>query len=73
MKRNLSNLNPGHLGPWRRMCTVCRERQAVLPDRNRAPSMIRRICRECHADRLQGDIQHALNELAKPPREKESE
>jgi hypothetical protein len=49
----------------RRLCTVCREREAVLPDRNREPSQIRRICRECHAERLRGDLRHVLAVEAK--------
>ncbi len=31
-------------------------RPAALPDRNRMGRPIKRICRECHADLLRGDL-----------------
>ncbi len=49
----------------RRKCCVCCEREAAVPDRNRAPSMILRVCRECHAGRLRGDLRHVLDVEAK--------
>ncbi len=39
-----------------RLCIVCREREAVLPDRERMGAPFKRVCRECHAARLMGDI-----------------
>lgn len=46
----------------RRKCIVCRQREAVVPDRNRAPSRILRVCRECHAARLQDDLREVLRQ-----------
>ncbi len=42
-------------------CVVCREREAVLPDRERMGRPVKRICRECHAERLIGDLKHCLD------------
>ena len=39
-----------------RKCEVCGERPAAVPDRNRMGRPIKRICRECHAARLRGDL-----------------
>lgn len=38
----------------KRKCVICHKREATLPDRNRM-SLVLRVCRECHADRLRGD------------------
>lgn len=44
------------------ICKLCRERPAEVPDRNRPSTMFRReICRECHADRLRGDLVNVLH------------
>lgn len=42
------------------MCVVCHERPARVPDRERMGRPIKRICRECHAQRLIADLEHAL-------------
>lgn len=44
----------------RRSCEVCGERPAAVPDRNRIGRPIKRICRECHAARLRGDLRKVL-------------
>ena len=43
-------------------CIVCHEREAVLPDRNNPGRPVKRICRQCHADRLIGDLKAILVE-----------
>ncbi len=53
----------------RRKCVVCRIREAVLPDRERAPSRILRVCRECHAARLIGDVKQILADVEKRRRD----
>lgn len=40
-----------------KMCIVCGERKAELPDRNVMGRPIKRVCKECHAGRLRSDIQ----------------
>ena len=44
----------------KRKCVVCDARPAELPDRNRMGRPIKRVCRECHAARLRGDLVHIL-------------
>ncbi len=55
-----------------RLCIKCGFREAVLPDRERFPSRVKRICRECHADRLISDFEAVLREKAKDGRIEES-
>lgn len=45
-------------------CIVCHERPAAVPDRN-TMSLRKRVCRECHAARLTGDLRHVLEVHAK--------
>jgi len=49
------------LGEGDMECIICRKREAVLPDRN-SHSARKRVCRECHADRLQGDLRRILED-----------
>lgn len=42
-------------------CIVCKKREATVPDRNTL-SMRFRICSECHARRLQGDLRRILED-----------
>ncbi len=37
-------------------CVVCHEREAAVPDRERMGRPIKRVCRQCHAGRLIGDL-----------------
>jgi hypothetical protein len=39
-----------------KLCELCGLRRAELPDRNRMGRPIKRLCRECHAERLVGDM-----------------
>ena len=41
-------------------CRVCRKNPATVPDRNDWPSYRLRVCADCHAERLRGDLIHAL-------------
>ena len=36
-------------------CILCNVNEAVVPDRERMGRPIKRVCRECHADRLRED------------------
>ena len=40
----------------KKMCEVCHKNTAEVPDRERMGRPINRICRECHAKRLRGDM-----------------
>ncbi len=40
-----------------KLCTKCHKYPAVVPDRNKLGSMVKSICRKCHAERLAGDLQ----------------
>lgn len=42
------------------VCVVCKQRPAAVPDRERMGRPIKRVCRECHAARLRGDLQEVL-------------
>lgn len=46
----------------KRLCRICHVREATLPDRYYAPSLIPRICHECHAIRLVEDLRRLLKE-----------
>lgn len=46
----------------KRMCKLCGEREAALPDRNSGSSVFRKeVCRECHAERLRGDLEYIMD------------
>lgn len=40
----------------RKLCILCRVNEAQVPDRERMGAPVKRVCRECHADRLRGDM-----------------
>jgi len=43
------------------LCIVCHERKAEVPDRERRTAWgTKRVCRQCHADRLMGDVNRIL-------------
>lgn len=44
----------------KRLCSVCRQRPAEIPDRERMGRLIARVCRECHGNRLAGDLLRVL-------------
>jgi hypothetical protein len=37
-------------------CILCGVNEAQVPDRERMGRSIKRVCRQCHADRLKGDM-----------------
>ena len=47
----------------KRLCIVCRERLAELPDRNAMGRPIKKVCRQCHSDRLQNDLKRVVMRL----------
>ena len=43
----------------KKMCEICEEKPATVPDRERQ-SPIKRVCSSCHALRLAGDMQRIM-------------
>ncbi len=43
-----------------KMCEICGERPATVPDRNRMGRLINRVCSLCHSRRLAGDLKRIL-------------
>ena len=43
-------------------CCICHERPAAVPDRDRymGGRFVKQVCRECHAERLRGDLARVL-------------
>jgi hypothetical protein len=39
-----------------RLCIICKSRPAAVPDRMRTGKPIKRVCKECHSQRLRGDL-----------------
>ena len=50
-----------------RLCIVCHVRPAAVPDRNLGGigRPIKKVCSECHAVRLKGDIERVLEAHAR--------
>ena len=44
----------------KKKCSICRIWPAELPDRERGGRPIKRICFECHKERLMGDVRAIL-------------
>lgn len=44
----------------KRMCNICGENPATVPDRERIGRPIKRVCGECHRKRLREDMEHIL-------------
>lgn len=44
----------------KRMCILCGKNPAELPDRNAPGRPIKKICRECHAERLRRDLEYIV-------------
>lgn len=45
----------------KKLCELCHKNYATLPDRERGGSPVKRICSDCHAERLRGDMACILN------------
>ncbi len=39
-----------------KLCIVCHQNVATVPDRNRPGRPVKRICQSCHEERLRGDL-----------------
>ena len=52
-----------------KMCEICGQEKAAVPDRNRMGRPIKRICQSCHALRLTGDLRRVM-ELREANRER---
>ena len=39
----------------KKLCEICNENPATVPDRDRPGRLINRVCQSCHALRLRGD------------------
>lgn len=52
----------------KKMCEICGEKPATVPDRERMGRLINRVCSSCHALRLAGDLKRILelHEKEKP-------
>lgn len=44
----------------KKMCEICGEKPATVPDRERFGRLINRVCSSCHALRLAGDMKRIL-------------
>ena len=44
----------------KKMCKICGERPATVPDREQMGRRINRVCSSCHALRLAGDMNRIL-------------
>lgn len=53
-------------------CILCREREAVVPDRY-GDLRRKRVCRECHAGRLRGDLAEVLRIFEEKKARREAE
>jgi hypothetical protein len=51
-----------------RLCTICHERPAEVPDRERMGRPIKRVCRVCHGERLKSDLEKILEDHLKRQR-----
>jgi len=47
------------------LCVICRSRKATVPDRERMGRPVKRVCRECHTERLRRDLARVLELEAK--------
>jgi hypothetical protein len=43
-----------------KMCEICGEQPATVPDRERVGRLINRVCSSCHALRLSGDMKRIV-------------
>jgi len=48
----------------KRVCIVCKQRPPTVPDRNTMGRPINRVCSDCHAARLSGDMARILKARA---------
>jgi len=48
-----------------RLCVICKENPAEVPDRYRMGRPIKRVCKPCHADRLREDMLRIARRIPK--------
>lgn len=46
----------------KRLCILCKERPAEVPDRQTQGRLINQVCRKCHRERLRGDLRRVVEE-----------
>ena len=44
----------------KKLCEICGEKPATVPDRERMGRLINRVCSSCHALRLDGDMKRIM-------------
>ena len=44
----------------KKMCELCGDKPATVPDRERMGRPINRVCSSCHALRLEGDLKRIM-------------
>jgi hypothetical protein len=44
----------------KKMCEICGENPATVPDREKMGRLINRVCGNCHSARLRGDIDYIM-------------
>lgn len=44
----------------KKLCELCKKKPATVPDRDRPGRLINRLCSDCHAARLAGDMETIL-------------
>lgn len=44
----------------KKMCELCGDKPATVPDRARMGRPINRVCASCHAQRLMGDLKRIM-------------
>jgi len=44
----------------KKMCEICGEKPATVPDRKQVGRLINRVCSSCHSLRLAGDMKRIL-------------
>lgn len=50
----------------KKMCRICGEKPATVPDREKIGRLINRVCKSCHSKRLHGDVKAIIKEKSKP-------
>lgn len=57
-----------------KLCILCRTRPAAVPDRESMGRPIKKVCVECHGERLQGDLEKILRpKPSETPRDEKKE
>jgi len=54
------NKEATYMSKPKKMCIVCHRRPPTVPDRERLGRPIKRVCSECHGERLRLDLELSL-------------